>query len=225
MHAGALSKPDDCEADHWQAWKTNVEGTVIVLTNAEEHHCFFVFLSTDFIFDGERGMYSEQDLPNPVNYYGQTKLEAEEAVRELASNYAIVRTVLVYGKPTGGRGNLLSVVRDKLQQGESYAVFNDQVRTPTYVEDLASAIITIIEKKAAGTWHISGDTTLTPYEMAIQTANRLGLDQALIKKISAPDLVQAAKRPLKTGFIIEKARNELGFRPCTFSEGLEKTLS
>jgi dTDP-4-dehydrorhamnose reductase len=82
VHAGAMGKPDECETNQWQAFLVNVEGTITLLTNAEEYKSFFVFVSTDFVFNGEKGMYKEEDALEPVNYYGRTKLESEEAVRE-----------------------------------------------------------------------------------------------------------------------------------------------
>ena len=136
-----------------------------------------------------------------------------------------MRTILVYGKPQKGRGNILSVVKEKLEKGEEYRVVDDQVRTPTYVEDLASAIIAIMEKKAKGVFHIAGADVLTPYQMAIRVAEYLGLNSSLIKKATAADFSQPAKRPPRTGFVIEKAKRELGYTPTSFEEGLIKTLS
>lgn len=225
VHAGAMSKPDDCEKEQWQAYLVNVEGTVTLLTNAEEYQSFFIFVSTDFVFDGKKGMYSEMDIPLPVNFYGKTKLEAEEIVKEYPFDWAITRTVLVYGKPLAGRSNILSIVKEKLEKGEEYSVVNDQVRTPTYVEDLAAGIVAIIEKKATGIYHLSGADILTPFEMAIRTADYLGLDKSLLKKVTAADFTQPAKRPPKTGFNIEKAKKELGYQPLSFAEGLAKTFS
>ena len=225
VHSGAMSKPDECETDQMKAYLVNVEGTVQLLINSEELKSFFVFLSTDFVFDGERGMYSEDDNPGPVNYYGRTKLEAEEAVKEYEHDWAIVRTVLVYGKNHSGHSNILKTVKEKLEKGEEYSVFDDQVRTPTYVEDLAKGIVSIIEKKATGVFHLSGKDILTPYQMAIKTAEYLKLDSSVIKKVTAASFNQPAKRPLKTGLIIDKARKELGYEPISFDEGLKKTFS
>jgi dTDP-4-dehydrorhamnose reductase len=224
-HAGAMSKPDECEMDQMKAYLVNVEGTVQLLINSEELRSFFIFLSTDFVFDGEKGMYSEDDTPRPVNYYGRTKLEAEEAVKEYEHGWAIVRTVLVYGKNHSGHNNILKIVREKLEKGEEYNVVDDQLRTPTYVEDLAKGIVLIIEKKATGVFHLSGKNILTPYQMAIKTAEQLKLDSSVIKKVTAASFNQPAKRPLKTGFIIDKARKELGYEPVSFEEGLKKTIS
>lgn len=225
VHAGAMSKVDECEQNQWQAYATNVEGTVTVLLNAEEHKCFFIFISTDFIFDGDKGMYVEEDIPGPVNFYGKTKLEAEAAVKEYEYGWAIVRTILVYGKPISGKANILTVVKEKLERGEEYSVVNDQVRTPTFVEDLAAGIIAVIERKAKGIYHLSGEDVLTPFDMAVMVADHLSLNKSLIKKVTSASFSQAAKRPPKTGLVIDKARKKLGFNPVSFGEGLQRTFS
>ena len=224
VHAGAMTKVDECETEQWQAYLTNVEGTITMLLNAEEQKSFFLFVSTDFVFDGETGTYTEADIPNPVNFYGKTKAEAEDAVKEYDYEWAIVRTSLVYGQPIGGRSNLLTVVQQKLNNGEKYKVVNDLVRTPTYVEDLAAGIVSIIEKKATGIYHLSGMDILTPYEVACKTADYLGLDKSLLQKVTAENFSQPAPRPLKTNLIIEKARKELGFNPLSFEDGLKSTF-
>jgi dTDP-4-dehydrorhamnose reductase len=224
VHAGAMSKPDECEMNPMKAYVVNVEGTVQLLINAEEYKNYFIFLSTDFIFDGDTGMYKEEDAPRPVNYYGRTKMDAEEAVKEYEHNWAIVRTVLVYGKNHSGKDNFLSIIKNKLENGEEYSVVDDQIRTPTYVEDLAKGIVAMIEKKAKGVFHISGNEMMTPYQMAIKTAEYLELDKSLLKKVTAISFSQPAKRPSRTGFVIDKARRELGFEPISFEEGLKKTF-
>ncbi|HLF47590.1 MAG TPA: SDR family oxidoreductase, partial [Chitinophagaceae bacterium] len=146
IHAGAMSKPDECETNPMKAYVVNVEGTVQLLINAAECKSYFLFLSTDFIFDGETGMYKEEDAPHPVNYYGKTKMEAEEAVKDYEHDWAIVRTVLVYGKNLSGRKNFLDTIKNKLEKGEEYRIVDDQFRTPTYVEDLAKGIVLMIQK-------------------------------------------------------------------------------
>lgn len=224
VHAGAVSKPDDCEKDKPLADKINIDGTAILLNASKKYTAGFLFISTDFVFDGERGMYTETDAVNPVNYYGDTKVKAEELVKQYEHTWSIVRTVLVYGKPFNKRNNILTVIREKLEKGETYDVFNDQVRTPTYAEDLANGIAAMVEKNAIGIYNICGEEIYTPYEMAIATAEFLQIDTSLIKKITAKDFAQAAKRPLKTGLTIDKAKNDLGYKPVSFKEGLRRTL-
>jgi dTDP-4-dehydrorhamnose reductase len=135
-----------------------------------------------------------------------------------------VRTVLVYGKPQAGRTNILTIVKDRLEKGEGYKVVDDQVRTPTYVEDLVNGIISIIERRAKGLYHISGEDVLTPYQMAIKAAEYLGLDKTLIQRVTAADFSQPAKRPPITGLSIDKAKKYLGYQPISFQEGLRKTF-
>lgn len=224
IHAGAMTRPDLCEMNQMKTYVVNVEGTVQLLINAEEFKSYFLFLSTDFIFDGDTGMYKEDDAPRPVNYYGRTKMEAENAVKDYEYDWAIVRTVLVYGKNHSGRKNFLGIVKDKLEKGEEYSVVDDQVRTPTYVEDLAKGIVLVIEKRAKGIFHIAGKDALTPFEMAIKTADYLGLDKSHLKKVTAASFSEPAKRPPRTGFVIDKAREQLGFNPISFEEGLKKTF-
>lgn len=225
VHSGAISKPDECEQNKAYADKVNIEGTRYLLSEAAAIKSFFIFISTDFIFDGREGMYKEEDTGNPVNYYGLTKFKAEALVKEYSFDWCIVRTVLVYGKPLSGRGNLLTVVKEKLEKGEEYSVFDDQVRTPTFVEDLAAGIVAIIEKRATGIFHLSGKDILTPYQMACKVASYLGFDEGLIRKVTAATFTQPALRPLKTGFNIEKAVKELGYNPVSFEEGLSKTFA
>lgn len=220
IHTGAMSKPDECEKEQWQAFLVNVEGTLHLLANAEEQQAFFLFISTDFVFDGQTGMYDEAAALAPVNYYGQTKAEAEAAVMEYTYQWAIVRTVLVYGNPQAGRHNLLSIVKEKLEKGEHFSVVNDQWRTPTYVEDLAKGIIQLLEKRATGIYHLCGNEGITPYELALKTAAILGLDQQLLIPVNSGQIAGAARRPLRTGLQIEKAKAVIGFEPRTLEQGI-----
>lgn len=222
VHAGAMGKPDECEEQQWQAYIVNVEGTVTLLSNAEEISSFFVYVSTDFVFSGSKGDYTEEDVTDPVNYYGKTKQDAEDAVREYAGDWAIVRTVLVYGQPLSGRSNILTIVKDKLEKGETYNVVDDQFRTPTYVEDLANGIVSIIAKRATGVYHLAGKDKLTPYQMAQETAVHLGLDKELIRRVTAANFTQPAKRPANTTFVITKAKKQLQYEPLSFRQGLQK---
>lgn len=225
VHAGAISKPDECELNKEAAFRTNVTGTINLLKRAKDIQSFFLYVSTDFVFSGETGMYKEDDATAPVNYYGHTKLLAEEEVNKYPFDWSIVRTVLVYGKPVSGRQNILTNTAKALEKGETLKIFDDQVRTPTYVEDLARGIVSIIEKKAKGIYHLSGEDTLTPYQMAVAAAKHLNLNEALITKVTEKEFQQPARRPLKTGFDISKAKKELNYHPISFREGLEKTFS
>ena len=209
IHSGAMTLVDECEVHQWEAYLANVEGTLNLLSNAEDLRCHFTFLSTDFVFDGSRGMYTEKDRPSPVNFYGKTKWEAEQAVAEYPFDWSIVRTVHVYGEPKNGGMNFLHLLKTKLERGESYLVVTDQFRTPTYVGDLARGVVATLERRARGLFHISGKDLVTPYEMATKAARLLSLDQQLIKPVTSLTFTQPGKRPPRRGFVIDKARKEL----------------
>jgi dTDP-4-dehydrorhamnose reductase len=223
IHAAAMTQVDDCENNKQHCYNTNVGATRFLIDGAKVRQCRFIYISTDFVFDGLSGPYSEDDVPAPVNYYGSTKLAAENAVKESELNWNIIRTVLVYGKSTGGtRSNLVTWVKKSLEEGRNIKVVCDQWRTPTFVEDLAKGIRLVNNKAINGIYHISGKDLLTPYDMAIKTAAVLQLNQDLIEKVDASNFNQCGERPKKTGFTIEKARKELGFEPLSFQESLEK---
>lgn len=226
IHCAALTQVDECEQEPIRAWEINVTATRFLVEAAKQINAFMIFVSTDFVFDGIHGPYKETDEVNPVSYYGSTKVAAEKAVAESGLPYAIVRTCLLYGNILfGTRSNVISWVKENLEQGQKIKVVSDQWRTPTYIEDLANGILLIAEKKATGLFHISGKDFLSPYDMAIATAEYLHLDASLIEKVDASVFTQPAKRPATTGFIIDKAKNELGYEPLSFREGLQKMLS
>lgn len=224
VHSGAMSKPDDCELKQADAFDTNVFGTVQLLLNAEAYKSFFIYLSTDFIFDGEKGMYKEEDKPAPVSYYGKTKMDAEEAVMEYQHGWAIVRTSFVYGKPLHGRGNFITMIAEKIKTKQPFNVVSDQLRTPTYVTDLANGIAAITERRTEGVFNIAGKDVLTPFEMAQTVATHLGISDHLISPVTKDEFKELARRPLKGGLDINKAINELKYEPVSFDEGLRKTL-
>ena len=223
VHAAAMTHVDDCELHPQQCERINVQGTSQILTDAESFSSHFIYVSTDFVFDGEKGNYSEEDETMPINLYGFTKMQAEAMVQTCDIPFAIVRTCLVYGNLLyGKRNNIISWVIENLEQGKNIKVVTDQFRTPTYVEDLVKGILLIIQKKAQGIFHISGKDQLSPYDMAIKTAELFKLNKTLIEKTDSANFKQPGRRPLKTGFIIEKARKELGYEPMSFDEALKK---
>jgi dTDP-4-dehydrorhamnose reductase len=225
VHAAAMTQVDECELNQDASFNVNVQGTIHVLLDAEAHSRLFIYISTDFVFDGTKGNYKEDDEQNPLSWYGFTKVQAESMVQTASMPWAIVRTCLVYGKPfSGARSNILSWVKTSLQEGKHIKVVSDQQRTPTYVEDLASGIMLIAGQGKTGVFHIAGKDLKSPYDMAMDTADYLGLDSSLIEKVDASTFTQPAKRPPKTGLDISKARTELGYEPMSFEEGMKRTL-
>jgi dTDP-4-dehydrorhamnose reductase len=225
IHAAAMTQVDQCELNKIDCYNINVTATRFLIEAAKEINAKFIYISTDFIFDGLSGPYKEDDEPKPLNYYGSTKLSAETEVMESGLEWTIVRTVLVIGNAEATRSNIISWVKEKLERGEKIKVVDDQFRTPTYTEDLAKGIILVVEKNARGIFHISGKDLLTPYQIAIKTAEHFRLDSSLIEKADATSFSQPALRPPRTGFHIDKARKELGYEPLSFEEGLKKFFS
>jgi len=180
-------------------------------------------MSTDFVFDGIQGNYAEDDHLNPVSWYGFSKVQAESTVETSEIPWAIVRTCLVYGSPLAGtRSNILSWVKESLENEKPIKVVSDQLRTPTYVADLVNGVIKIIDKKAEGVFHLAGKDWLSPYEMAVAAADYLNLNKSLIEKVDASTFTQPAKRPPQTGLNISKARMLLEYEPESFKNNLRR---
>lgn len=221
IHTAAMTQVDDCEKDKEGCWNANVNAVANLVAAAEVYQTHFVHVSTDFIFDGENGPYTEDADPNPVNFYGWSKLAAERLVMKAKTPWAIARTILVYGIAQDmSRSNIILWVKKSLEQGKTIQVVNDQWRTPTLAEDLADGCILIAKKCATGVFNISGKDLLTPYQMAVMTADYFGLDKRLIQESNSRLFTQPAKRPPKTGFIIDKAVRDLGYAPKSFFDGI-----
>jgi len=226
IHAAAMTQPDECEENEIACWNVNVTATRFLTDAAAKINARFIYVSTDFVFNGLNGPYRETDEPNPVNYYGSSKLAAEKSVMSSSLQWNIIRTVLVFGNIlSGNRSNVISWVKDNLENGRPIKVVSDQWRTPTYVEDLAKGILLVLDKNTIGIYHISGEEGMSPFDMAEATADHLHLDKSLITKVNADTFTQPARRPLKTGFIIDKAKQDLGYQPISFTEALKKMLN
>lgn len=182
---------------------------------------FFCYLSTDFVFDGSAGPYHKEDLPSPLSFYGWSKYAGEEIVKHAKCPWSIFRTVLVYGIVSDmSRSNIILWVKKSLENKQNIKVVTDQFRTPTLAEDLAKGYYLVVNQQAEGIFHISGKDFLTPYEMAIKTADFFELDKSLILPVNADTFTQAAQCPPRTGLILEKAVNSLGYNPVSFEDGI-----
>ncbi len=222
IHTAAMTHVDQCEQNQEECARTNVEAVSHLIEACETFQVHLIHLSTDFIFNGEDGPLDEEAKPDPVNYYGQSKLQSERLLAASKCDYTIVRTVLVYGVGFDpAQSNIVLWVRQSLLDNKKINVVDDQWRTPTLAEDLAQGCTLIAKKRALGIYNISGKDMMTPYQMAIATADAFGLDKSLITKTDSQKFTQPAKRPLKTGFKIDKAMNELGYAPHSFADGLK----
>ena len=222
INTAAMTNVDQCETEKNLCWKLNVNAVESLTEACQKQNSFFIHISSDFIFDGENGPYSETDVPNPLSFYGESKWESEKIILKSSLRWAIVRTVLVYGiTPNMSRTNIILWVKKNLEEKKQIHVVDDQWRTPTLAEDLAIGVYLIAKKKAHGIFNISGKDLLTPYQMALETARFFQLDSSYIIKSDETKFTQPAKRPPKTGFILTKSINQLGYSPRSFSEGIK----
>ena len=221
INTAAMTQVDDCETNKQACDILNVDVVKWMTRFASKLKTHIIHLSTDFIFDGKKGYYKETDKPNPLSYYGLSKLKSEQVLKDSKINFTILRTILVYGKVFDmSRSNIVLWVREMLEKNKEITIVDDQYRMPTYVEDLAMACKIAMDKKALGIYHISSNTLLSVYEIAQQIAEVFGLDKSLIKPISTSTLNQTAARPAKTGFDLTKTKSELKFHPKSFKEDL-----
>jgi dTDP-4-dehydrorhamnose reductase len=221
INTAAMTNVDLCESEREKCWASNVTSVENLVAACALSNTHLIHLSTDFIFDGTHGPLDEQAIPNPISYYGESKLAAEKVVQSSTIPWTIARTVLVYGVTKDmSRSNIVLWVKKSLEEGKTINVVNDQWRTPTLAEDLAIGCYLAATKKATGIFNISGEEIMTPYDIAIATADFFLLDKSLIKETDSSKFTQAAKRPPRTGFIVKKAKMLLNFSPHTFSKGL-----
>jgi dTDP-4-dehydrorhamnose reductase len=223
INTAAMTNVDHCETrrEECLALNTLSVGYIIEAMETYTPAAHLIHLSTDFVFDGEAGPYSEEDSPNPLSYYAQTKWESEKLVAKSKLHWAVARTIILYGIVDHmSRSNLFLWARDAMSKGQKINVVDDQFRSPTLAEDLALGCIAIADKQASGLFHLSGPETKSILDLVYQAADFWKLDKSLVVPIKSNTLNQAAKRPARTGFIIDKAKRELGYAPRTVAEGL-----
>ncbi|MBI1316760.1 sugar nucleotide-binding protein [bacterium] len=219
IHTAAMTHVDQCEQQPEACTELNVQAVAHLVEACAQHACHLVHLSTDFIFDGSYGPLDESAQPAPLSVYGHSKLKAEELVQSGLTRYAIVRTMLVYGLADEmSRSNIVLWAIDSLSAGKPIKVVHDQFRSPTWAEDLAEGCILAALSHAQGIYHISGAETLSILDFVRSVARFWNLDESLIEPIDSASLGQPARRPPRTGFIIDKARTELGFQPHSLEE-------
>jgi dTDP-4-dehydrorhamnose reductase len=244
INTAAMTNVDACEIQKEECWKQNVmavENLISAIQKSETHHShlgsqisnlypdsfgiksqiLFIHLSTDFVFDGENGPYKEDDLPNPLSYYAKSKYEAEKLIQKSGLKWAIARTIIIYGIADDmSRSNIVLWAKSALEKEQPLKIVNDQYRMPTLAEDLAEGCWLIAQKGATGIYHLSGKDFMRIDELVERVADFFHLDKSIISTVSSDTLNQAAKRPPKTGFILDKARKDLGYNPHSFEEGL-----
>jgi dTDP-4-dehydrorhamnose reductase len=222
IHTAAMTNVDQCESEKEACWQLNVHAVEYLAEASKQNGSYLLHLSTDFIFDGKSGPYDEKAEASPLSFYGESKLAAEQVLQQSNIAWAIARTVLVYGIAHDmSRSNIILWVKKSLESQKNIQVVDDQWRTPTLAEDLAMGCYLLVKHEAEGIFNISGKDMLTPYQMALQTADYFNLDKSFINRADSSTFTQPAKRPPRTGFIIDKAREAIGYDPHSFEEGID----
>ncbi len=220
IHTSAFTNVDLSEKLREDAWKINVKGVEYIAEAARAVDAHIIHISTDYIFDGKDGPYSENAKPNPVGYYGRTKFASENALRISGTFFTILRTNVLYGIAPNSRPDFVRWVINSLSKKENIRIVKDQINNPAFIDDLVQGINKIIEFRKTGTYNIGGKEFLSRYDFTLRIADFFNLDKKLITPITTEELKQPARRPLKSGLIILKAETELGYKPHTINESL-----
>lgn len=223
VNTAAMTNVDACELQKEECDAINVQAVANLVNSCKEKDIHFIHLSTDFIFDGEKGdVYVEDDIPNPLSHYGLSKLKSEELILKANIRYTILRTILVYGTiDRENRNNIVLWVKNSLESKKPINVVNDQFRMPTLVDDLAESCLLAIKNNAFGVYNVSSNELLSIYEISLIVAKTFNLDKNYISPVQTAQLNLPAKRPFKTGFDLNKSINKLNLPSYSFTERLQ----
>ena len=221
VNTAAMTNVDACEKNQQKCQSVNADSIDNFIPYVQNNNAHLIQISTDMVFDGKKGGYSEKDICKPINFYGKTKLDAELKVLNNITKYTIIRTSMLYDV---FGNNFLTWVGNKLKSNEQLSIVDDQYRTPTYVPDLIAAILQIIKLKKYGIYHVSSEEKLSIFDIVCSIANYLHLDSQLINRIKSKDLNQFAKRPFDSSLVVKKAKEEFGFSSSKLTHILKQIL-
>lgn len=218
INTAAYTAVDKAEIEKELCNKVNVEGVKFLARSAKQIEAHLINISTDYLFDGDKGPYTEDDEPNPVGYYGLSKLRGEKEILDSGCINTIIRTNVLYGPAKYGRMDFVKWVVNSLKEKKEISIVTDQINNPTYIDDLVGIIDSVTENRQTGIFNSGGREFLSRYEFTMRIADYFNLDKSLIKPVLTSALNQPAKRPLKSGLLIEKAKKELNYNPSEIEE-------
>lgn len=220
INAAAMTNVDKCEGEREAAWRANVSGVEHLVYAAKFVGARIIQLSTDYVFDGKHGPYSERDRPNPLSYYGRTKLASENLLQTSGVPATIVRTMVLYGIGFGVKLNFALWLLKNLNDGKPLRVVDDQIANPTLADDVAYAILKVVELERTGIYHVAGPDLVSRYDFALALARTFNFNKKLITPVKTSAMKQPAPRPLKSGFITLKAQTDLDLKISGIDHGL-----
>ncbi|MBN2009229.1 NAD(P)-dependent oxidoreductase [candidate division KSB1 bacterium] len=221
LNMAAFTNVDGAENQRELCWKVNVESVEHLAYFAHKIGAKLVHVSTDYVFDGKSGPYRETDVPAPLGYYGKSKLAGENALRKSDATFAILRTMVLFGTGIDIRLNFVTWLIQTLKEKKEVTIVDDQFGNPTLADDLTKAIRCVIERDKWDLFHIGGLEIIDRYHFAVEIARYFDLDPKLINRTTTTALNQQVPRPLKSGFILEKAITELNHHPMTIETSLK----
>lgn len=224
INTAAFTNVDKCEDEKEKAWKINVEGVENISFYARALDVHLIHFSSDYIFDGEDGPYSENDRPNPINYYGRTKLAAENTVKTSPGKWTILRINVPYGSSPSNKNDFVKWTFNTLSKKEPVRIVTDQINNPTFIEDILDAASKVVGYKRTGVFQLGGRTFLSRYDFAMRIADFFDLDKSLITPITTEGLNQIAVRPLNSGLLTIKAETQLNYKPTSIEETLRQLM-
>ncbi len=220
INCAAYTDVDKCETERELCWKLNVDAVKNLIIAARLEDSKIVHYSTDYVFNGNKGPYTEEDKPNPISFYGRSKLASENALISSGVNYVIIRTMVLIGMGKNVKPNFALWMINKLRNNEPINIVDDQIGNTTMADDLAYGSLKIVEKDCKGIYNIAGSDIISRLEYAMILCEVFKLNKNLISPIKTSQLNQPAPRPLNSGLITNKASSELGFQTMDSLEGL-----
>ncbi len=221
INTAAYIDVEGCEVNKELAWGVNVEGVKNLIEVCQEYEIKLIQISTDYVFDGKNGPYSEDDKPNPICYYGGTKLQAEEVIQESGIEHLIVRSNVLYGTGKKVKKNFYLWVYENLSKNKPLQVVTDQFNNPTLADNFSILLLEAVEKNLSGVLHLAGSEYLSRFDFALKIAEHFNFDKSLISPILTSELNQKAQRPLKGGLKIDRAKNILTTPFFSVTNGLQ----
>jgi dTDP-4-dehydrorhamnose reductase len=221
IHAAAYTNVDGCEVNRDLAWKVNVEATKHIAIASASINSHLIYVSTDYVFNGEKGFYLEDDKPNPINYYGYTKLKGEEFVQQNAEEWCIARPSVIYGWGPAHKQNFATWLLVNLNQRKDVRVLTDQYISPTLNTNLAEMLVEIAERKITGILHTAGGTRVSRHEFALRLAEIFDLNKDLIKPAKIDEMQWKAQRPRDSSLNVSKALTLLNQKPQELNQALQ----
>ena len=224
IHLAAMTGVDLCETEQDLAMTINAKATKTLAEQAAKNNCFFVYVSTDYIFDGKNGLRKESDTPNPLGFYGKSKLEGEIELNKLASSYAIARTSTPFGIHHKKKSFPLWV-KENLESKKEIPVLVDQFTSPTFVPNLSQMLIEVATRQIVGIIHLAGATRISRYNLAELVSDKLGLDKKLLIPTKTDEMNWKAQRPKDSSLDVSLATEILHEKPQKIEQSLESFFS